>query len=464
MQIPLLSGIKASEGGDFNLSYPVNLEPVATDNGISAGYLRSASGARAILTGPGIDRGGILWNGLMHRVMGTKLVSIDQQNQLSILGDVGSGGPVAMDYGFGMLAIQSGTRLYYWNGTTLTQVTDPDLGPSLDVVWMDGYYISTDGNYIVVTQLSDPTQVDPLKYGSAEDDPDMITGLIKVRDELFVTGMNTIQVFNDAGGSGFPFVPNLGATIPIGCVAPRAKCVYLQSFAFCGSARNQALGIWLASSGTAQKLSTRMVDDMLAEVADPTSIVLEARVSRDEHRLVVHLPDKSLIYCANASQQAGQAVWYIATSGRAMDQAYRPRFAVSAYNQWYVGDAASGQIGVLDDDIATHFGEAVGWMFDTKLLYNGGKSAIIHSLELVGLPGRGAQIDEPVAFLSYTPDGETWGMERACSVGRPFQRTKRVQWRPHKRFRNYLALRFRGDSSALAGWAALEANIEALAA
>jgi hypothetical protein len=49
---------------------------------------------------------------------------------VTTLGDVGGSGPVSLDYGFDRLAIRSGTSLYYWNGTTLTQVTDVDLGAS----------------------------------------------------------------------------------------------------------------------------------------------------------------------------------------------------------------------------------------------------------------------------------------------------------------------------------------------
>jgi len=464
MQIPLLSGITTSEMADFNISYPINLEPVAAENGISQGYVRSAMGAVPFATGPGVDRGGINWNGTLYRVMGTKLVSIAQNGAVATLGDVGAGGPVSMDYGFDRLAIQSGTSLYYWNGSILTQVTDPDLGQCLDVLWMDGYYISTDGTYIIVTDLTDPTSIDPLKYGSAEADPDMVTGLLRLRDELYVFGSNTIQIFTDQGGTVFPFAVNDGATIPIGCVGPRAKCLFSQTFAFCGAGRNHAPAIWQASGGTALKLSTRAIDDMLAEVADLSTVQLEARVSRDEERLYIHLPDRTLVYLQKASTIADKPVWYVCNSGQGMDKAYRPRNAVYVYGKWFVGDTESNAVGVLDEGIATHFGEAVGWQIITPMLYNAAKSGIVHCLELVGLPGRHKSTTEPAAFFSYSLDGETWSMERTNRLGRAGNRVKRITWNPHKRFRNYMALKFRGDSSALAGWAALEADIEPLAA
>lgn len=464
MQIPLLSGISATQQADFGLSYPINLEGVPIETGLSKGYLRSATGASLFTMGPGINRGGIEWNSVLYRVMGSKLVSVSQAGTVTVLGDVESDGkPVTMDYGFDRLAIRSNRKLWYWDGITLVQVTDPDLGIVLDVVWMNGHYVTTDGISIVVTQLADPTAVDPLKYGSAEADPDMVTGLIRLRNELYATGQDTIQVFYYQGGSGFPFAVNDGATIPIGCVGPKAKALFMQSFAFVGAGRNQGTGVWLAQGGTALKLSTRAIDDLLAQEADPGSIVVEARVSRDEHRLLVHLSDKTLVFLDSATRKAGEGVWYVATSGAGMDKPYRLRDAVLCYGKWFVGDTETGAIGTLDEGIATHFGESVGWQFDTQLLYNQGKNAIVHSLELVGLPGR-ADGHRPVAFMSYSLDGQTWGLERAGILGRSGQRTIRCQWRPHKRLSNYVGFRFRGHSDALSGWAALEAEIEPLAA
>lgn len=457
--IPLLRGIVSTPAADFSLSYPINLEPVPTETGFSKGYLRSAAGVRQVGTGPGIMRGAIAWKGTLYAVMGTSFVSIAADGVVTTLGNVGGTGPVALDYGFDRLGIQSGTSLYYWNGTALNKVTDPDLGQCLDMIWMDGFFVSTDGTSVVTTQLSDPSQIDPNKYGSAESDPDPVAGLIRCRNELYVGGSHTIEVFSNAGGSGFPFQRSSGATIPKGWVGARAKTLFGQTFAFCGAGRNEAVAVWQAGAGTATKLSTRAVDDDLAGVADTASIILEARTSRDEQRLFVHLPDRTWCYLANASQAASEAVWYVAQSGVDMRQPFRPRFATLAYGRWFVGDAASSAIGELDEGVSGHFGEDAGWQFDTMLIHNGGRGAIVHDLELIGLPGRGG---EGTAYLSFTEDGEAWTQERACLLPAAGNKRGRVAWRPHKRIRNLMGCRFRGSGDQLAGFASLEARIEPL--
>ena len=179
--IPILAGIYANTSPDFRTAYPVNYVPVPMKTGLSEGYLAPADGLTLQGTGPGIDRGGINWNGSLYRVMGSKLVRIDELGGVYEIGDVGLGGPVTLDYSFDSLAINSGDRLYYSNGTTLTQVTDPDLGLVNDFCWIAGYFACTDGEYITVTELNDPYTVSPLKYASSEADPDPITALLRLR-------------------------------------------------------------------------------------------------------------------------------------------------------------------------------------------------------------------------------------------------------------------------------------------
>jgi hypothetical protein len=203
-RVPLLSGITADETAEFKTSYPVNLEIVAVDNKIAKAQFRMTAGATSFANGPGVDRGGIVWNDAMFRVMGTKLVTVSATGVVTQLGDVGGTGQVTFDYGFDRLGIRSGDKLYYWNGIALAQVVDIDLGPVLDLMWVDGYFMTTDGTSVIVTELSDPTSVLPLKYGSAEEDPDAVTGLIKVRNEPYILGRNTIQVLRNVGGNGFP--------------------------------------------------------------------------------------------------------------------------------------------------------------------------------------------------------------------------------------------------------------------
>ena len=466
MQIPILNGIYTDNGPDLRTSYPVNLMPVPKKSGISNGFLRPADGLVANGTGPGVDRGGINWNGVCYRVMGTKLVTVASNGAVTVLGDVG--GPVntlvTMDYSFDRLAIASGGRLYYWNGT-LTQVTDPDLGIVLDVVWVDGYFMTTDGTSLVVTELTDPTQVNPLKYGSSEVDPDPVVALLKLRNEVYALNRNTIEVFDNVGGDFFPFQRIDGAQIQKGVVGTFACCVYLETVAFLGSGRNEEPGIYLGANATAQKISTQEIDQVLLNYTEAqlATVKLEARNDKNHQHLYVHLPDRTIVYDAAASEALGEQVWFTLTTSTVGFSQYRARNLVWAYDKWLVGDPQSSTIGYMVDTTGEHWGQIVRWEFGTIIAYNEGNGAIFHELELVALTGRVALGKDPIISTSYSVDGQSWSQDRPIRVGTTGNTRKRLAWFQQGHMRNWRIQRFRGDTQSHLSFARLEAQIEGLA-
>lgn len=465
MQIPILSGVFADGSPNFRTSYPKNMIPVPKATGISQGYLRPGEGIVELGTGPGVNRGGINWNGTIYRVMGTKLVSISASNVVTVIGDVGSGGRVTFDYGFTYLAIASGGRLYLYDGTTLTQVTDPDLGTVLDVVWVDGYYMTTDGEFLVVTDLDDPFAVNPLKYGSSEADPDPVEALLKLRNEIYALNRYTIEVFDNVGTTGFPFQRILGAQIQKGCVGTHANCVFMDNIAFLGGGRNEAPGIYMGANGTAAKISTREIDEILQTYTEAELSVafLEERVNQAHMHLVVHLPRHTLVFDGAATQALSVPVWFTLSSTLVGDGIWNACTCIWAYDRWNVCHPNTNQFGYLTDTVSTHWGETIGWEFGTLITYNQGQGAIFHDLELVSLTGSTAFGVDPTIWTQYSVDGVTWSVEKPIRAGKTGERNKRLMWMQQGYMRNMRMQRFRGTSDAHVAVAALEARIEPLA-
>jgi hypothetical protein len=469
MQIPILNGIYTDNGPDLRTSYPVNMVPVPKQSGISNGFLRPGDGIVANGSGPGVDRGGVNWRDSLYRVMGTKLVEISSNGTVTVLGDVG--GPVntlvTFDYSFDLLAIASGGRLYYWDplASTLTQNTDPDLGVVLDVVWVDGYFMTTDGEFLVVTELSNPLQVNPLKYGSSEVDPDPVVALLKLRNEIYALNRNTIEVFDNIGAEFFPFNRIDGAQIQKGVIGTFACCVYMEQIAFLGSGRNEAPSIYMGAAATAQKISTQEIDELLLNYTEAqlALVKMEARNDKAHQHLYVHLPDRTLVYDGAASQVLGEAVWFTLTTTVVGFSQYRARNLVYAYDKWLVGDPQSSNIGYLVDTIGTHWGQKVRWEFGTLIVYNEGNGALFHELELVSLTGRVALGVDPQISTSYSLDGLSWSQDRFIRAGTIGNTKKRLAWFQQGSMRNWRIQRFRGDSDSHIAFARLEAQIEGLA-
>ena len=467
MKIPILTGIYTDNGPDFRTAYPVNLVPVPLPNGIDDGFMRPADGIIANGTGPGIDRGGINWNGVCYRVMGSKLVSIDSAGAVTILGDVGNDGrDVTLDYSFDRLVIASNLDLFYWSQTLgLAQVTDPDLGIVLDVVWVDGYFMTTDGEFLVVTDLSDPFAVNPLKYGSAEADPDPVVALLKLRNEIYALNRQTIEVFDNVGGDLFPFQRIEGAQIEKGVVGTHACCVFLETVAFLGGGFNEAPGIYLGVNATANKISTQEIDTILLNYTEEqlATVNVEARNDRAHQYLYVHLPDRTLVFDGEATKALNQPVWSILTSSIVDYSKYRAQNFVWCYNQWLVGDPETSAIGYFNNDISTHWGATVRWEFGTTIIYNEGRGAIVQQLELVSLTGSVAFGTNPTINTSYSTDGQTWSQQKAINIGTTGDRAKRLVWFQQGWMRNWRIQRFQGTSQAHMSFARLEAAIEPMA-
>lgn len=465
MQVAILSGIYGKTSADFERSVPVNLTPIAepgdgNGTGISKGYLRLVYGIRTVMPLSAPDRGGTVFQSVHLRVIGDTLYKL-VANVLTAIGNVGSdGNRVQFAEGFGRIGIASAERLFYYDGSTLKQVTDPDLGKVVSLAWSDSYFLTTDGDYIVATELSDPTSVDPLKYGSSEADPDPIGGLLALRGEVYAINRYTIEKFINGGTSGFPFQRSRGSQIPKGAVGPLAYAPFVETFAFCGSARNETPAVYLAGAGQAIRISPRALDEALRKVPDVdlANVEVESVHAAGLQQLMVHLPAETWVYHWTASQLLGIPVWSKLAGGERADLPYPARNFLLADGQWWCGTDTA--LGVIDEAVTTLFDKPLAFQFDTPLLYNGGAAAIVHEAELSTLAGRGGG-DTRVA-LSYTDDGLTWSQERFAGAGARGNRGARPSWRRLGRLGNYRGFRFRGIAQSPVAFSRLEVVLEPL--
>jgi hypothetical protein len=464
MQVSVLQGVYADGAADFRQSYPVNMEPALLDSGINKGYLRPVSGLVTQSVGPGGCRGGINWNGICYRVLGSQFVSISNSGAITAIGDVGSGGRCTFDYSFERLAISSAGKLYYYDGTTLSEGPNASLGNVLDVVWVDGYFMTTDGEFLIVTELGDPMVVNPLKYGSSEIDPDPVNSVMKLRNEIYAVNRYTIEVFRNVGGQFFPFERISGAQIQKGSVGTYASCVFNETLAFVGSGRNEGISIYKGVKAQFQKIATTEVEIILSEYSQSEleAVILEPRQGPGRNHLWVRLPDRTLVYDEDASVAGGFPVWFVLTSGVEGFNQYLGVDIVYCYDKFLVANPQTGEIGYMDDTVSTQWGVDARWEFATPILYNESKGLLIYSMELVCLTGRVDPGSYPTISTSYSVDGETWSQDKFIFIGGPGDRMKRPVWFGCGFLKSWRTQRFRGTSSAFLSVARLEMAVEPL--
>jgi len=469
-QFPILSGIYADSKADYRVAFPVNMKPILLNTEISEGYLRPVEGITAITTSgdanPGVSRGAINWAGTHYRVLGDRICRISSGDALTDIGDIeGTTAQVTMTYSFDQLAIASNNKLWYVASDVITEVVDGDLGTVLDVIWVDGYFMTTDGEFLVVTDLDDPTSVNPLKYGSSEIDPDPIVGVKKLMNEPWAINRYSMEVFRNVGGSGFPFSRIQGGHIDRGAFGVHCAIPFDEYMAFLGSGRNESPGVFLASNGRSQRVSSREIDEILEGYTEAqlATAVLEVVGARDKQLLWIRLNDRTLVFDPAAAAVAQQPVWYVmSSSATSTPTTFRGIDVIWCYDGWQVGDATASAVGVLTEAASTQFGDDVYWEFSTPIIYNESRGAIIHSLELISLTGRGTS--GALVGTSYSLDGVTWGSTRTTSIGATNDRGIRVIWRRQGDMRNMRIQRFTGDSDVYMAISALEVDMEALRA
>jgi hypothetical protein len=465
MQIPIINGIYSDRNADFRTAYPRNLIPVPKQNGISQGYLRPADGIELFAMGGGVDRGGINWNGVCYRVMGDQFCYVTANGTLSVIDVIANDGEqVFFDYSFDRLAIVSAGQMFYSTGGALQKVLDVDLGQPRSVVFVDGYFMTNDAFNLVVTDLADPTSINVLKYGSAEADPDQIMRVLKLRNEPVAVGRHSIEFYTNTGGNLFPFQRIAGAMVARGSIGRAAACVFQDAIAFVGGGRNEPPAVWMGVNGQSSKISTREIDQILQSYTSEklAKTLVETRIDSSHNMLLIHLPNQTLVYDAAASQQMEQAIWFTLDSGLLEPSAYRLRNLVWCYDKWIGGDQTSNNLGVYTNKTSSHFGGVIQWDFSTAIVYNEGRGAVFHEIELVALSGRAEFGKDPVIWTSYSTDGETWSQERAKNIGKSGERNTRISWLQQGHMRNLRVQKFRGTSDAFISFARLEARMEPL--
>jgi hypothetical protein len=157
-------------------------------------------------------------------------------------------------------------------------------------------------------------------------------------------------------------------------------------------------------------------------------------------------------------------VWFVLTTTTAGFAQYRAKNFVYAYDKWVCGDPQSSNLGVISEDISSHWGEIVRWEFGTTIVYNESRGAVFHQMELVSLTGSVALGQNPTIATSYSYDGKSWSQERFIRVGTTGAPAKRLVWFQQGFMRNWRVQRFRGTSDAHISIARLEAQVEPMVA
>lgn len=455
--------------------YPQNPQ---TKGAVSTGALFSTPGiSQFALAESGPGRGYNIFNGGLYVVIGSGFFKISKAGVVISLGTIsGTERVITSNNGITIAIVVPGGAGYFYDATNgLEEITSPvyqdfqaQEGGVTSVTYKDGYFVFTTGFEFFLSSLvttNGGRNFDGLNFGTAEVKPDRNVVCANVKNELYIAGTDSIQLFQNTGASGFPFQAIIGATIDKGVAARHSFIEFDNSFVFVGGGIGESIAIWRGLSGAAVKVSTAAIDHALQQYTeDEISDVFAWTYTEDGNFFVgFGLADTTYVYDATTSAIQGRPVWHQRESAGA---AWRANHVIDVYAKNYVLDSENGRIGWLDRTFTTEYGEDITREFTGAYLYNQGQSFTISLMELKTESGVGNQKgtghgeNPQVESLISVNNGKVFTSLGSRSLGTFEDFDARQVWKRLGRAENTALIRFRTTGESIVNYTNLIVQIK----
>ena len=462
MIIPLVKGDRKSNL-DYRDNLPVNMTVVAREVEGDKGYLLAHDGLTEFASTSGVARGGVFNERLNRhlRVSADQLEEVDTNGNVTVIGSISGSSQCSFAESGRSQAILSDGRYYLYDGYTLKQVFDPELGVPIDITWFNNIYVMTDGEYLFHTDVANEESISPLKYTSSEFGADPIKAVIR-------TDSNQIVAFNRFSTEMFYFNANAptgtsvlqrieGASSTVGIVGTHCKASLDGSVYILGGRQKETPSIHMVVAGGSQSIATREIDKIIGQYSESQlqDVHIESRVIYRDKFLIVHLPNETLLYNKTVADAAGNSVaWSYVKTGK--DSPWRAKFGVfdSRIGLWIYGDTQENKLAYLDSQSFAQYGEAQEALFYTPFVPANFMS--IDKIELDVIAGFQANDFNSAFSMSY--DGVTWGQEYWNKISLPDNYNSRYIIRRLGYVKKSVALRFRFISSDKMAFSRLDVN------
>jgi len=456
-QLPIANGFYVSDSLPIAAQECTNWYPnIVQGTGLNQETLFGTPGLEQLATSGTLEnenRGAHEMAGKPYFVNGDRLYRLDETvvdstatYSLTFIGDISGTARVSMaDNGTQLMILVPGGNGYIYNHVTDTfaQITDSDFtanGNPQFVVFIDGYFlVTTDSKKFIISAINDGLSYNALDFGTAESDPDDIVAPVVYKNQLFISGGETFEAFQNIGGADFPF-QRTGLFLQKGCYAPYSLVNAQDTFMWVGGGENEGPAIWALSGNSTVKVSTTAIDSLLSKLTETAleGIYSWAYASKGAYFIGFSLPSTTLVYDITSKRWHERKSFLSGALG-----AFRISSVVKAYNKIICGDSIDGRIGSLDPDVYTEYGNPIIRRVATQPFQNNMQSIFFPSLELTIESGVGNEdVSDPVIVLERSKDGKTWGEERARSMGKIGEYNRRAIWRRNGRASRFEVFRF----------------------
>jgi len=284
-------------------------------------------------------------------------------------------------------------------------------GGVLGVTYVDSYFVyATKEEFFngSVRTTNDGQDFNALDFGTAEVKPDTNVMPFTTKNELYIFGDDSVELYRTISTVDFPFQRIDGATIDKGATAQFSIVEFDNSFVWVGGAKGETDAVWRGLSGSATKISTTAIDKILADHTLLERQAASAFTYSEHGHLFVgfSLADITLVYDGTESALQGRPVWHARETS---DSRWRVQGMVDAFGKTIVGDLNDGKIGHLSLDYTNDYGTAPERRTAGAYVENQGRPVFVSSIELFAESGVGNEAgdgdERPVVSLAISDDG-----------------------------------------------------------
>lgn len=464
--IPLHNGFYQSEAlpvaSQFCQNMYVNIPE--TDGAISESQLYPTPGlVELVSTGDTeINRGAHKLNDAPYYVNANTLYRLESDLiTMTSLGTIAGSGRVSMaDNGTQLIIVVPGTRVGYIytvaGGLVLIAdavFTDVSKAAPEIVVFISGYFVVTRGSKeFFSSNLNNGFIYDALDFAAAEADPDKIRSAHVHKNQLYIFGSETIEVYQvPPGGNGvdFPFQRINGFVIPKGIAAPFSVTEFDGTFCFIGQGVNESPKIYIFTGNDVEPISTTSIDLFLQQgVLDIPDAFVWNYTFRGATFVGWSNKNGTFVFDSKASGLSGKKIWHQRVSRNLQAKTrWRVNSLVTAYGELLVGDSESGIIGKIDNSVYVDYGSPIVRDFALPTLENNSQPMFFNSVEAVLDSGQGLEDGTiPKIRLLYSDNGRVYKSRDELSAGKVGEYERKTKWQQLGSTRRYRILRLKMDA------------------
>ena len=197
----------------------------------------------------------------LYIVSGPELYRIDKDANSTLLGNVGGATSRASINANGtddnqIIVVSAGNGYLYDDSSGFQTITDPDFDADVYVASLNQIFYTNkpDSNVFIGSGVADGTDWPATKFASAEQNPDILLGLVAQKSALRLLGSRTVEYWQtdtSAAAGNIPLRPVVGATVERGVGAQFSITQWQDSIFFLAD----DFTVWMLTGSKAQKIS-----------------------------------------------------------------------------------------------------------------------------------------------------------------------------------------------------------------